>query len=328
MNDNPMPSGRVVLRASAKYWLTERIGPLLLLWSFAIVALALDGSRSLRLVVLCVLGSLFLMWPVITTARVRLEVDVYGLRGRIHGQPFDLSWTDVRALRCIEIDRKKPLLQIGGSTGGVEFMLDELNSVAAWQALQRFAPAAALAENAFDSLSWFQEQRTATTAWLADVTSTMVHVRISRWPAAFGWITVIFWVALSLFAGISSSDSTWTFFLAFALPGLCLVYLGSPVTEIGPERVSLTMPLWPTYAMSWAEVQRVALDHSDDQFVLYGPGKRLTLPGPRWWRRADREVGLGAIFGHLEQRGIPFERTARAGFALPRGTRVPRKAGK
>ena len=150
LNDNPMPSGRVVLRASAKYWLTERIGPLLLLWSFAIVALALDGSRS----------------------------------------------------------------------------------------------------------------------------------------------------------------------------------LGLPVTEIGPERVSLTMPLWPTYAMSWAEVQRVALDHSDDQFVLYGPGKRLTLPGPRWWRRADREVGLGAIFGHLEQRGIPFERTARAGFALPRGTRVPRKAGK
>ena len=61
--------------------------------------------------------------------------------------------------------------------------------------------------------------------------------------------------------------------------------------------------------------------------MLYGAGKRMTLPGPAYWRLADKEAGLATFFGHLEQRGIPFEKTAKAYFALPKGTRVRRGEG-
>ena len=108
------------------------------------------------------------------------------------------------------------------------------------------------------------------------------------------------------------------------VPGY-LIWAGRAIIEVEREAIRLTMPVWPTYSIRWDEVQRVEIDHGLNQFALYGHGKRMIVPGPAFWRAADKKAGFDAFFAHVEHRGISFDYKASAGFALPKGVRVPRR---
>lgn len=313
------------LRPTLKYWLSEIIGPLVLVLTPAAIVLALDAARGLVLAVMGGIAMLLFVRSAILTARTRLEIDALGLRGRLHNQVFDIPWAEVRALRFVQTDQRKPLLQVGGDSGGAQFLLDELDAPAAWDALQRFAPRAALADGAFGRLAWVEEQHAANAAVLAGAFGP-VRVRVSAWLATIGWIGVVFFAFVGYMSWRDGAEAVGGLLFVFAMLEIYLIYAGGAVTEIGPEMIRLTMPLWPTYAMRWDEVQRAAMDRGGNGLVLYGAGKRMTLPGPAYWRQADKEAGLAAFFGHLEQRGIPFENTVKAYFALPKGARVRRGA--
>ena len=291
-----------------------------------VIVLALDAARDLVLAVMGGIAMLLFVRSATLTARTRLEIDALGLRGRLHNQAFDIPWAEVRGLRLVQIDRRKPVLQIGSDSGGAQLLLDELDSAAAWRALQRFAPGTALADDAFDRLAWVEEQRAERAAVLAGAFGP-VRVRVSAWLATIGWIGVVFFAFVGYMSWRDGAEAVGGFLFLFAILEIYLIYAGGAVTGIGPEMLRLTMPLWPTYAMRWDEVQRAAMDQGGNQIVLYGAGKRMTLPGPAYWRQADKEAGLAAFFGHLEQRRIPFEKTAKAYFALPKGARVRRGAG-
>ena len=314
-----------VFRASTKYWLSEIIGPLILLLGAVAVALALDAARGLILTVMGGMAMLLFVRSAILTTRTRPEIDALGLRGRLHNRVFDISWAEVRALRLVQTDQRKPLLQVGGDSGVAQFLLDELDAPMVWRALHRFAPGAALADDALDRLPWVEEQRVAQAAVLAGAFGP-VRVRVSAWLATVGWIGMAFFAFVGYMSWRDGAEAVGGFLFLFAILQIYLIYAGGAVTEIGPERIRLIMPLWPTYAMRWDEVQRAAMDWGGNQIVLYGVGKRMILPGPGYWRQADKEAGLAAFFGHLEQRQIPFEKTAKAYFALPKGTRVRRVA--
>jgi len=316
---------QTVLRPTLKYWFNEIIGPLVLVLAPVTIVLVLDAARGLVLAVMGGIAMLLFVRSAILTARTRLEIDALGLRGCLHNQVLDIPWAEVRALRLVQTDQRKPLLQVGGDSGGAQFLLDELDAPAAWDALQRFAPGAALADDAFDRLAWVEAQRAANAAVLAGVFGP-ARVRVSAWLAIIGWVGVAFFAFVGYMAWRDGAEAVGGLLFVFAVLEIYLIYAGGAVTEIGPEAIRLTMPLWPTYAMRWDEVQRVAMDRGGNQIVLYGASKRMTLPGPAYWRQADKEAGLAAFFGHLEQRDIPFENTVKAYFALPKGTRVRRGA--
>lgn len=314
-------------RATRKYWLTEIIGPILVFFVIALALVALDARAGRSLVIVCGIGSLIYLGNAILTARTRLDVDDEGLRGRLHNRPFDLRWSDVRALRVVYDAPKKPCLQVGTVAGGAQFVLDELDAAAVQDALDQYAPPTALAADAFESLPWVEEQRAASAARLAGV-SGPVRVRVSASLAVFGWIGVTFFSFIGFLAWRSDGGGGGLLFLLFALPASYLLYAGYAAIEIGPETVRLTMPIWPTYEMRWNEVQLAEVDHGNNQFVLQGAGKQMTLPGPAYWRGADKAAGLAAFVGHLEQRGIHLKRTGRAYFKFPKGARVRRAVGK
>ncbi len=326
MRKSELLTESVVFRASTKYWFSEIIGPLVMVLTPVAIVLALDAARGLALAVMGGIAMLLFVRSAILTTRTRLEIDALGLRGRLHNRVFDIPWAEVCALRLVQTDKRKPLLQVGGDSGGVQFLLDELDAAAAWRTLQRFAPGAALADEAFDRLVWMKEQRVANAAVLAGAFGP-VRVRVSAWLATIGWIGVVFFAFVGYMSWRDGADAVGGLLFLFAILEIYLIYAGGGVTEIGPEMIHLTMPLWPTYAMRWDEVQRAAMDRGGNQIVLYGASKRMTLPGPAYWRLADKEAGLATFFGHLEQQGIPFEKTAKAYFALPKGTRVRRSAG-
>ena len=89
-------------------------------------------------------------------------------------------------------------------------------------------------------------------------------------------------------------------------------------TIVLPESVRLIMPVWPTFAMRWDEVERAETDQDGNQIVLHGPGKRMTLPGPWYWQRADQELGEQAFIGHLERVNVPVRTSAAAAYTAQR----------
>lgn len=314
-------------RATRRYWLNEIIGPLLIFFVITLVLFALDARTGRSLVILCGIGSLIYLGNAVFTARTRLDVDAQGLRGRLHNRPFDLRWSDVRALRVVYDGPKKSYLEVGTVAGGAQFVLDELDAAAVRRALDLYAPPPAFAADAFESLTWVEEPRTADAARLAGV-SGPVRVRVSVSLSVFGWIGVTFFSFIGFLVWRSDGGGGGLLFLLFALPASYLLYAGYAAIEIGPETVRLTMPIWPTYEMRWNEVQLAEVDHGNNQFVLQGVGKQMTLPGPACWRGADKAAGIAAFVGHLEQRGIHLKRTGRAYFKFPKGARVRRTAGK
>jgi hypothetical protein len=314
-------------RATRKYWLNEIIGPILLVLVCALVVLALDERRGLPLAIIAGIGSLTFLWTAILTWRTQLLVDDQGLRGRLHNRLLDLRWSDMHALRVVFDGQKKSWLQIGTVSGGAQFLLDELDVTGVQRALERYAPPMILAADAFDRLPWAQEQRAADAALLAGVTGP-VRVRVSAWVPIVGWLGIVFFSSIGYLAWRDGSGIAGLLLVLFGLLEGYLLYVGYAVTEIGSETIRLTMPIWPTYEMWWDEVQLAEVDHGNNQFVLQGAGKQMTLPGPAYWRGADKEVGLAAFIGHLEKRNIPLKRTGVAYFKFSKGTRVRRTGGK
>jgi hypothetical protein len=141
--------------------------------------------------------------------------------------------------------------------------------------------------------------------------------------AVFGWLGL----AMFLFVFLYWPEEPLALrllFLGFTLLSAFTLYLVYATIEVLPESVRLIMPLWPTFAMRWDEVELAETDQDGNQIVLHGPGKRMTLPGPRYWQRADQKLGEQAFVGHLERVNATFRTSAAAAYKLPKGTRVSR----
>ncbi len=325
MNPDPSLTGGVMFHPTLKYWFNEVVGGPLLLLAAAIALLVLDPEGGLVLALFAILLVMSFVPRAINTTRSYLEVDEQGMRGQVHDSPpFDIPWAEVRAVRLTETTQRKSFLQVGDEEGWSDISLYELNAAAVWNALADFAPRTALEEDAFERLPWMKAARAQEAVFLAP-DHAVVRVRISRMWSIIGWLGLAFFVIIGVLAWRDDAPLPGGFLLLFGLLEAYLIYAGNAVIHIGPETVGLVMPGWPAYGLRWDEVQRVEADHGDQQFVLHAAGKRMTLPGPSFWRAADREAGGVAFFGHLEQRRIPFTRQTRAYFAISKGARVSRK---
>jgi len=312
-----------LFRPTLKYWFSEVLSGMLIFAALALFFLWIDGKNSLLLAILCGLAALFFLPDALQTARTRLEIDEIGLRGLYRKQPFDYRWSEARALRQAMGAGKKRYLQIGFDAGIVELPLEQFDAARVWQWLETIAPQRVLADDAFQQLNWVKSQRELDAAILAGV-SGPVRVRISAWIAGFGWFTAAGLALIGYLAWRNQEMEVVLLLLVSAIVPGYLIWAGRALVEIEPETIRLTMPVWPTYSIRWDEVQRVEADHGLNQFVLYGSGKRMTVPGPSYWRASDKRTAFNAFLAHVEQRGIPFDYRARAYFALPKGVRVPR----
>lgn len=81
-----------VFRPTARSWLSEVIGPILLLWALFAAASLLNAALFIEYVVILVIAALVPAINGMTLARNRLEVDLQGLRGRLEGVSFGIPW--------------------------------------------------------------------------------------------------------------------------------------------------------------------------------------------------------------------------------------------
>jgi hypothetical protein len=313
-----------VFRPTPKYWLNEVLSPAFVLAGLALFFLLINGDSSRTLAILFGLGVLLFIPSAVQTVHTRLEMDEIGMRGLYRKRPFDYPWSEVLVVRRVMGVGKKWYLQIGVDAGVYEFPLEQFDVEAVWQWLETTAPSRVLADDAFEQLSWAKSQREATAALLAGATGP-VFVRIAPWIAGVGWVAAAFLAFMIILALRSGAwDAVLLLFLACVVVAGYLIWAGSSIIEIEREAIRVVMPLWPTYGINWNEVEHIEIDHGLSQFVLYGKGKRMTVPGPAYWRAADRGNAIHAFSAHLEHRGISLDYKARAAFALPKGVRTPR----
>ena len=311
-----------VFRPTARNWLDRVVGPILLLWALFAAAWLLNASLSIVYGIILVIATLVLAIDGLTLARNRLEVDSQGLRGRLERVPFDISWHDVLALRLVVHEKKREELLLGLADRGVSLPLKSLDTNAVMRALVEVAPSKAIESDAFNRLTWVASQQHEHAALLAGANGP-VRIRVTRFVAVFGWLGL----AMFLFLFLWSSDESLALrllFLGFALLSAFTLYIAYATIEVFPESVRLIMPVWPTFAMRWDEVELAETDQAGNQIVLHGPGKRMTLPGRRYWQRADQEMGEQTFIGHLERVNATFRTSAAAAYKLPKGTRVSR----
>lgn len=258
----------------------------------------------------------------LTLTRSRLEIDSQGLRGRLEGASFDISWYDVLALRLIAHEKQRQYLSLGLADRGIVLSLNTLDVDAVMRAVMEVVPENALESDAFSRLAWVRDQQQEHAALLAGVNGP-TRIRIKTSMAVIGWIGM----AIFLFAFLWWNEegvALRLLFLGFALGSAFLIYAGYATVEILPESVRLIMPIWPTFAVHWDELERAETDHNGGQIVLYGSGKRMTMPGMSYWRKADQQLGNKAFFGHLQRVHVPLRKSAVAAFKLPKGARVSR----
>lgn len=311
-----------VFRPTARSWLSEVIGPIVLLWALFAAWWFLNAGLSIVYVMMVVLGTLVLAINGLSLARNRLEVDSQGLRGRLGGVSFDILWHDVLAVRLVARKKQQQDLLLGLADRGVLLSLKNLDTNAVMRALVEVAPGRALESDAFNRLTWVAYQQVEHAALLAGADGP-VRIRVTRYVAVFGWLGL----AMFGFFFLWWSDETLGLrlaFLGFTLLAVFVLYIAYAIIEVLPDSVRLIMPLWPTFAMRWDEVARAETDQDGNQIVLHSPGKRMTLPGPKYWRRPDQESGGQAFFGHLERVNVPVRTSAAAAYKLPKGTRVSR----
>lgn len=313
-----------VFRPTRRYWFNEVVSPALFFAGLALFFLWINGKTGATLAIFFGLIALLFLPNALQTARTRLEIDESGMHGLYRKRPFDYPWSEVRALRRVRAAGKKWYLQIGVDAGAFEFPLEQFDAEAVWQWLQTTAPPRVLADDAFEQLSWVKSQREAEAALLAGA-SGPVRVRITPWIAGLGWVAAAF-LAFMIFLALRSGDWALALLLCLACVVVAgyLIWAGSAIVEIEREAIRVVMPVWVTYGINWDEVERVEIDHGLNQFVLYGKGKRMTVPGPAFWRAADKRNAIHAMFAHMDSRGIPFDYRNRAYFALPKGVRVRR----
>ena len=311
-----------VFRPTVRNWLSRVVGPILLLWALFAAAWLLNASLSIVYVIILVIVTLVLAIDGLTLVRSRLEVDSQGLRGRLEGVSFDIPWHDVLALRLVAHEKKRQDLLLGLADRGVLLSLKCLDTDAAMRAVMEVAPGKALESDAFNRLTWVNYQQHEHAALLAGANGP-VRIRVTRVLAVFGWLGL----AMFLFFSLWWSDETLALrllFLGFASLSAFTLYIVYATIEVFPESVRLIMPVWPTFAMRWDEVELAETDQAGNQIVLHGSGKRMTLPGRRYWQRADQELGEQAFIGHLERVNATFRTSAAAAYKLPKGTRVSR----
>lgn len=311
-----------VFRPTVRSWLDRVVGPILLLWALFAAAWLLNASLSIVLVIMLVISTLVLAIDGLTLARNRLEVDSQGLRGRLERVSFDIPWRDVLAIGLVAHKKKQQNLLLGLADRGVSLSLKSLDRNAVMRALVDVAPGKALESDAFNRLTWVANQQHEHAALLAGATGP-VRIRITRLVAVFGWLGL----ATFLFVFLYWNDETLALrllFLGFTLLSAFTLYLVYATIEVFPDSVRLIMPVWPTFAMRWDEVESAETDQDGNQIVLHGSGKRMTLPGTRYWQWADQEVGEQAFAGHLERVNVPVRTSAAAAYKLPKGTRVSR----
>jgi hypothetical protein len=282
----------------------------------------LNASLSIVYLVMLGIATLGLAINGLTLARSRLEVDSQGLRGRLERVSFDIAWHDVLALGLVAHKKKQQELLLGLADRGVSLSLKSLDTNAVMRALTEIAPGKALESDAFNRLAWVAYQQHEHAALLTGANGPM-RIRVTRFVAVFGWLGL----AMFLFVFLYWPEEPLALrllFLGFTLLSAFTLYLVYATIEVLPESVRLIMPLWPTFAMRWDEVELAETDQDGNQIVLHGPGKRMTLPGPRYWQRADQKLGEQAFVGHLERVNATFRTSAAAAYKLPKGTRVSR----
>ncbi len=334
-NGSAVDAGNVqyTFRPTLKHWLSEIIGPVLLFLGMAGAVMALDAARGRALLILAAIGALSFLGSAFFAARTRLDLDVQGLRGRIRRRSFDVRWSEVLALQQVRDDRKGVFLYIATSDRFDWLSLEGLNVVAVWRAVTQLAPAAVLADDAFDRLPAVQAAKAAR-ATLLDGTAGPVRVRVVRWIGWLGLLSAVFlgFLLIKLFGGDFSRLLTldawplWLvllFFLGMLAGSFYLVYVALAVIELGPQAVCVRAPLGLTYKIRWDEVLQAESD-GQGTLVLTGKGRRLTLLGPPFWRTSDRDTGTAALYGHLEAHQIPLKRSPWAQFKVSKGTRVRR----
>ncbi len=311
-----------VFRPIVRNWLDRVVGPIGLLWALCAAAWFLNPSLSIVVVIMLVISTLVLAIDGLTLARNRLEVDSQGLRGRLERVSFDIPWHDVLAIGLVAHKKKQQDLLLGLADRGVSLPLKSLDTNAVMRALVEVAPSKALESDAFNRLTWVANQQHKHAALLAGADGP-VRIRLSRLMAVICWLGL----AMFLFIFLYWNDETLALrllFLGFTLLSAFTLYILYATIEVLPESVRLIMPVWPTFAMRWDEVELAETDQDGNQIVLHGPGKRMTLPGRRYWQRADQEVGEQALVGHLERVNATFRTSAAAAYKLPKGTRVSR----
>lgn len=311
-----------VFRPTVRTWFDRVVGPILLLCALFAAAWFLNASLSIVYVILLVIITLGLAIDGLTLARNRLEVDSQGVRGRLERVSFDTPWHDVLAIGLVAHKKKQQDLLLGLADRGVSLSLKSLDTNAVMRALVDIAPSKALESDAFNRLTWVANQQHEHAALLADATGP-VRIRVTRLVAVFGWLGL----AMFLFISLWWSDEPLALrllFLGFASLSAFTLYLVYATIEVLPDSVRLIMPVWPTFAMRWDEVELAETDQDGNQIVLHGSGKRMTLPGPKYWQRADQELGEQALVGHLERVNATFRTSAAAAYKLPKGTRVSR----
>ena len=311
-----------VFRPSVGKWLSRVAGPLLFAWAFLACILYLYPLGPIVLGVLVLISTLVLMLDGLPRARGRLEVDSLGLRGRLEGASFDVPWHAVLAVGLVTHDKNRQHLLLGLADRGVSLPLTYLDTNAVMRAVMEVAPQEALELDAFDRLTWVRRPQHEHAALLAGAYGP-VRIRMRRYQLVIGEYGLVFCLVLFLWFN-EEGLALRLLFLVFALGAVYLLYYGFAIIEVLPEGVRLIMPYWPTHAMRWDEVGHVETDYGNSQIVLHGPGKRLVLPGVKTWRRADRQLGSQAFFGHLERVNATFRTSAAAAYKLPKGTRVSR----
>jgi hypothetical protein len=282
----------------------------------------LNASLSIVYLVMLGIATLGLAISGLTLARSRLEVDSQGLRGRLERVSFDIPWHDVLALGLVAHKKKQHDLLLGLADRGVSLSLKSLDANAVMRALTEIAPGKALESDAFSRLAWVAYQQHEHAALLTGA-SGPVRIRVKRYFAVFGWLGLAMFLFIPLYWSDESLGLRLLFFGFTALSAFTL-YIVYATIEVVPESVRLILPVWPTFAMRWDEVERAEIDQAGNQIVLHASGKRMTLPGPKYWQRSDQELGEQALVGHLERVNATFRTSAAAAYKLPKGTRVSR----
>lgn len=295
---------------------------MLLLWVPYVLVRLLDESSSRTLVIFPVMATVYLVNEGATLARSRLEIDAQGLRGWLEHISFDVRWRDVRAVTRIASGKNEWDLLLGMAGNGVLLPLGRLQANAVLRAVAEVAPEKVLASDAFDRLGWVKKLEQEHAALLAGLYGP-VRIRIKKRIAVIGWFGLVMFLLFLLWSA-DEGLALRLLFLGFVLAEVFVLYTASALIEITPNGVRLIMPYWPTLAIRWDELERAETDYNGGQIVLYGPGKRMTMPGFGYWRGSDMPLAQQAFFGHLERVNVPIRRSATAVFKLPKGTRVPR----
>ena len=114
----------------------------------------------------------------------------------------------------------------------------------------------------------------------------------------------------------------WPIFLFFVAGGIFLLLILGPI-EMSDQFIQHTSPLSGHCRMEWNEVEKVEIAPKEGgDMVLHGQGKRLAVPGTNLWSGKDKPQMIELFNEQVQKRGIPTEKSVRAGVQMSKNTRV------